>query len=174
MADENKNAQQAPKFDEDAAVIEQEIGKFPVDKVPQELLDAYHITPEMLAEIKPGMHTVYTYAQVRVGVRKGYILRKVGEAYMVMPTGPRMKEYRGMITLNETGAFLFKESQKPEPTREKLIKAAMEEYKVGEEEAAENVDSFIQQCADCHLFSQYDINLVIYNDAPEEEQEPQA
>ena len=79
-----------------------------------------------------------------------------------------------MITLNETGAFLFKESQKPEPTREKLIQAAMEEYKVGEEEAAENVDSFIQQCADCHLFSQYDINLVIYNDAPEEEQEPEA
>ena len=105
---------------------------------------------------------------------QGYILRKVGEAYMVMPTGPRMKEYRGMITLNETGAFLFKESQKPEPTREKLIQAAMEEYKVGEEEAAENVDSFIQQCADCHLFSQYDINLVIYNDAPEEEQEPEA
>ena len=105
---------------------------------------------------------------------KGYILRKVGEAYMVMPTGPRMKEYRGMITLNETGAFLFKESQKPEPTRDKLIQAAMEEYKVGEEEAAENVDSFIQQCADCHLFSQYDINLVIYNDAPEEEQEPEA
>ena len=120
MADENKNAQQAPKFDEDAAVVEQEIGRFPVDKVPQELLDAYHITPEMLAEIKPGTHTVYTYAQVRVGVRKGYILRKVGEAYMVMPTGPRMKEYRGMITLNETGAFLFKESQKPEPTRDKL------------------------------------------------------
>ena len=49
MADENKNAQQAPKFDEDAAVVEQEIGRFPVDKVPQELLDAYHITPEMLA-----------------------------------------------------------------------------------------------------------------------------
>ena len=107
MADENKNAQQAPKFDEDAAVVEQEIGRFPVDKVPQELLDAYHITPEMLAEIKPGTHTVYTYAQVRVGVRKGYILRKVGEAYMVMPTGPRMKEYRGMITLNETGSFLW-------------------------------------------------------------------
>ena len=107
-------------------------------------------------------------------VKEGFVLRSVAGSNVVVPVGAASVDFNGMITLNETGAFLFKESQKPEPTRDKLIQAAMEEYKVGEEEAAENVDSFIQQCADCHLFSQYDINLVIYNDAPEEEQEPEA
>ena len=150
MADENKNAQQAPKFDEDAAVVEQEIGRFPVDKVPQELLDAYHITPEMLAEIKPGTHTVYTYAQVRVGVRKGYILRKVGEAYMVMPTGPRMKEYRGMITLNETGELLW--DMLPNAADEAaLVHALTEAYEVDEATAQADVRAFMARLRELEI-----------------------
>jgi len=93
-----------------------------------------------------------TTRSVKIGVKPGYILRKVGQAYMVMPTGPRMKEYQGMITLNETGAFLFKESQKPEPTKTKLIEACKQEYGATDEEALEAVDAFVLQCAECGLF----------------------
>ncbi|MCL1795857.1 MAG: PqqD family protein [Clostridia bacterium] len=89
---------------------------------------------------------------VRIGVRPGFMLRKVGQAYMVMPTGPRMKEYEGMITLNETGAFLFKESQKPDVSKEKLIAACIEEYGATEEEAKQSVDMFVLQCGQCGLF----------------------
>lgn len=170
MAEENKN-QQNQKIDLNDAILFHKIGRFPVDNVPQELIDMYHITPEMLKEIEPGMESTFTIQQVNVGVRKGYLLRKVGDAYMVMPTGPRMKEYRGMITLNETGAFLFKEAQKPDASRRSLIDAAMAEYKVGEPEAAENVDSFIQQCAECRLFAQINHEIVIYNDPQGESEE---
>ena len=76
-----------------------------------------------------------------------------------------------MITLNETGAFLFKEAQKPDASRRSLIDAAMAEYKVGEPEAAENVDSFIQQCAECRLFAQINHEIVIYNDPQGESEE---
>lgn len=93
-----------------------------------------------------------TLREVQVGVKPGYILRKVGQAYMVMPTGPRMKEYQGMITLNETGAFLFTESQKPESSREKLIEACKAEYGATDEEAMQAVRAFVNQCADCGLF----------------------
>ena len=89
---------------------------------------------------------------VRIGVRPGFMLRKVGQAYMVMPTGPRMKEYEGMITLNETGAFLFKESQKPEPTKQSLIAACIEEYGATQEEAEQAVDMFVMQCGECGIF----------------------
>ena len=77
-----------------------------------------------------------------------------------------------MITLNETGAFLFQEAQKPEPTREKLIAAAMKEYNVEEIEAAENVDSFVQQCAECNLFQHVEFSVTVYR--PEEGDAPQA
>lgn len=94
------------------------------------------------------------YLSIDIGVKPGFMLRKVGKAYMVMPTGPRMKDYEGMITLNETGAFLFKESQKPEPTREKLIEACKAEYGAEDEEAAKAVDAFVLQCANCGIFEQ--------------------
>lgn len=89
---------------------------------------------------------------IKIGVKPGYVLRKVGQAYMVMPTGPRMKDYKGMITLNETGAFLYKESEKEEPTRDKLIEACIAEYGATQEEAEQAVDSFVKQCAQCGLF----------------------
>ncbi len=89
---------------------------------------------------------------VEKGIRPGYVLRKVGQAFMVMPTGPRMKEYQGMITLNETGAFLFEEMQKPEPSLEKLIQACVDKYDdTTWEEANDAVLSFLNQCCDCNL-----------------------
>ena len=87
----------------------------------------------------------------KLEIKSGYVLRKVGQAYMVMPTGPRMKEYEGMITLNETGAFLFKEMQKPDQTIEKLRQACVDEYSATEQEAADAVQSFLFQCCECAL-----------------------
>jgi len=92
------------------------------------------------------------FRRVLIGVKEGYVLRKVGQAYMVMPTGPRMKEYQGMITLNETGAFLFKKAQNPEVSKESLIEDCKAEYGATDEGAKEAVGSFIQQCAECGLF----------------------
>ena len=107
------------------------------------------------------------YVTVKIGVRPGFILRKVGEAYMVMPTGPRMKEYKGMITLNETGAVLFKASQQPNATRQSLIDALIKEYGVDEKEAGEAVYSFVQQCAQTGIFECE--KIPIYKGTKEEE-----
>lgn len=84
-------------------------------------------------------------------IKSGYVLRQVGQAYMVMPTGPRMKDYEGMITLNEAGAFLFKEVGKPDMTEEKLEQACIAEYDATPEEAKQAVTMFIQQCIECGL-----------------------
>lgn len=92
------------------------------------------------------------YVTIKIGVRPGFMLRQVGKAFMVMPTGPRMKEYEGVITLNETGAFLFRESQKEEPTKQKLMDACKAEYGATDEEAKQAVESFVMQCAQCGIF----------------------
>ncbi|MDR0898151.1 MAG: PqqD family protein [Oscillospiraceae bacterium] len=89
---------------------------------------------------------------IDVQLKPGFVLRKVGQAYMVMPTGPRMKDYQGMITLNEEGAFLYREMEKPEPSREKLVEACKKQYDATDEEANKAIDMFVQQCADCGLF----------------------
>ena len=129
-----------------------------------------------LTEIIDGVEKEYHMEKrqlinVKIGVRPGFILRKVGEAFMVMPTGPRMKEYKGMITLNETGAVLFKASQQPNPTVRSLMDALKAEYGVEDEEAETAVRSFVQQCARAGLFEMEtkEIEVKVFGDQNEEQ-----
>ncbi len=39
--------------------------------------------------------------------KEGYIMRKLGNEYMVVAVGEASKEFNGMIRLNETGAFFW-------------------------------------------------------------------
>ena len=41
-------------------------------------------------------------------IKNGFILRNVSDAYVVVAVGEAAKDFNGMITLNETGAFLWK------------------------------------------------------------------
>lgn len=108
-------------------------------------------TPEeLIAMMYPARYR--KVRKVNVELKPGYVLRKVGQAYMVMPTGPRMKDYQGMITLNETGAFMYRLMEKQGTTEEDLQQACMKEYDATEEEANQAVDMFVRQCAECGLF----------------------
>jgi hypothetical protein len=106
---------------------------------------------EAQTQQEPKQSPFISFQKVNVAIKPGYVLRKVGQAFMVMPAGPRMKEYQGMITLNETGAFLFKEAQKEAPTKEKFIEACIAEYAATPEEAEQAADAFILQCVECGL-----------------------
>jgi hypothetical protein len=82
--------------------------------------------------------------------KPGFVVRKVGDAYMVVPTGPRMKEYRGMITINETGAFLF-DQIKTRRSAAELIEALRKEYEIDEDTAFEAISAFVDQCSFAQL-----------------------
>ena len=41
-------------------------------------------------------------------IKNGFILRNFSDAYVVVAVGEAAKDFNGMITLNETGAFLWK------------------------------------------------------------------
>lgn len=76
-------------------------------------------------------------------IKEGFMLRQVAESWVVVPMGNEELDFNGMITLNETGAFLWKQLGK-DCTREELIKALMEEYEVTEERASAGVDKFLE------------------------------
>ena len=82
--------------------------------------------------------------------RSGFAVRKVGEAHMIVPTGARMKEYRGMITINETGAFLFDLIRERRTARE-LMDALIAEYGIDEQTAFESIETFVDQCSFANL-----------------------
>lgn len=104
-------------------------------------------------------------------INDGYVLRKVGQAFMVMPTGARMKNYQGMITLNDTGAFIFEQMKKPGATRDGVIEACVAEYKCTEEEAKQAVTVFLAQASECGLipYKEAYIDLATQQEITQEE-----
>lgn len=138
-----------------------------VEKNPQE-----NPAPERLRDIIPiegGLISptrVIVQRVMQMQINDGYVLRKVGQAFMVMPTGARMKEYQGMITLNDTGAFLFEQMKKPDVTRDDLVEACKAEYGATEDEANQAIDSFLAQASECNLVPYADIYIDLKTQQP--------
>ena len=76
-------------------------------------------------------------------VKKGFILRKLGTEYMAVAIGEASRNFNGMIRLNGTGAFYWKELEKG-TTKEDLVSQTLEKYEgVTEETALHDVKEFL-------------------------------
>lgn len=76
-------------------------------------------------------------------IKKGFVVRRVGDENIVVPVGKASKTFHGMIKLNETGNFLWSFFQK-EHSKEEAVAALLSEYEVFEETAKADVDSFAE------------------------------
>ncbi len=76
-------------------------------------------------------------------IKKGLILRSVGGENVVVPVGEMSKNFHGMITLNETGAFLWKFFTE-DHTVDEAVAALLAEYDVSEEIARTDVEKFVE------------------------------
>ncbi len=77
-------------------------------------------------------------------IKSGYVLHSMRNEYVVVAIGKRTKEFRGIIRLNDTGAFLWEQLQ-ADRTEQELQEALMERYGITEEVAKESVDTFAQK-----------------------------
>lgn len=71
------------------------------------------------------------------------MLRQVCDDYMVIPVGTNSIEFKSVIRLNETGAFLF-ERLKSETTEEALVSEMLDEYNVEKDVATKDIDIFVE------------------------------
>lgn len=77
-------------------------------------------------------------------LKNGYILRKVANSFVVVALGEATKERNVMITLNETGAFLWGKLAE-ECDEDTLVKALLEEYDTDENTARADVRAFMKK-----------------------------
>ncbi len=84
-------------------------------------------------------------------IKEGFILRNVAGNNVVVPIGQATIDFNGMMSLNETGAFLFEKMLKG-TTREELIEALKKEYEIEEALARKDVDDFIAKVESEGLF----------------------
>ena len=76
-------------------------------------------------------------------LKEGFLLRQIAGQTVVLPTRGDLN-LNMMITLNETGAFLWQQLQK-ETDEAALIAALLQEYAVDEATAAASVTGFVQK-----------------------------
>ena len=75
-------------------------------------------------------------------IKDGYILRSVGGENLVLPSGDDL-DLSVMITLNDTGKFLWEQLQE-EKTEEQLLEAVLATYEdVDKDEAKSYIAAFI-------------------------------
>ena len=77
-------------------------------------------------------------------IKEGFLLRELAGKHIVVPTGNATLDFNGMITLNETGAYLWSKLENGASAAE-LIKAIASEYRISETEAESDVYEFIEQ-----------------------------
>ena len=74
-------------------------------------------------------------------IKDGFVAREVGGETIVIAVGERSKSFNAMITLNETGKFLF-DRLAEETDEAALVAALLCEYEVDEETARGAVTRF--------------------------------
>ncbi len=76
-------------------------------------------------------------------IKEGFMLKNIAGANVVVPVGSNTVSFRSVITLNESGAFLWKQLEN-ETTLEQILDAMLTEYDVDQATAKADVDEFIE------------------------------
>lgn len=77
-------------------------------------------------------------------VKNGFVLRSIAGSNIVVPIGAASLDFNGMITLNDSAAFLWKVLEKGAEIDD-LVNALLKEYEVDEETARNCVIGFVQK-----------------------------
>lgn len=76
--------------------------------------------------------------------KDGFLLRQVADRYVIIPVGEETLSFSGILTCNETGAFLWRQLES-EKTQEQLTEALLAEYDVLPKVAAADVVHFTEE-----------------------------
>lgn len=75
-------------------------------------------------------------------VRNDFVVRSVAGSNIVVPTGAATVDFNGIMTLNETGMFLWKLLENG-AEKEELLRAILSEYDIDETTAKKDIEKFL-------------------------------
>ena len=75
-------------------------------------------------------------------VKTGYLVREIADCHIVVPIGERLIEFKGLMTLNETGSFIWK-CLSEDISYSQLLDSILAEYEIDEATAKADLDEFL-------------------------------
>ena len=85
-------------------------------------------------------------------IKQGFLLRNVADVNVVVPVGEMSVDFNGIITLNDTGKFLFHQLMTEDTSDDELLRLLIEEYEVDEETAGADIREFVAKLREADLF----------------------
>lgn len=77
-------------------------------------------------------------------IKEGYMLREAAGETVVVPFGEEALNFQGIISLNETGAFLWRQLEQGCEV-DTLVKALLNEYEIDADTANDDVKYFVEK-----------------------------
>lgn len=77
-------------------------------------------------------------------INENYVLRQIADTWIVLPLGETTLDFNGMMTLNETGSFLWKLLEDG-CEQSDLVNGLLSEYEVTKQQAEADVEEFLNK-----------------------------
>lgn len=79
-------------------------------------------------------------------INNGYVVKEIAGKYVIIPVGQNVVDYKNMLHINDTAAFVL-ECMREDTTRENILAKMIEKYEAETEEdkaiLAKDLDEFI-------------------------------
>ncbi len=76
-------------------------------------------------------------------IKEGFVLRKIAEEHVIIPSGERIIDFNGLIRLNDTAVFIWNMLTEGSENSE-IIKTLTEEYEIDAETATADVHELLE------------------------------
>ncbi|MBQ2735054.1 MAG: PqqD family protein [Clostridia bacterium] len=86
-------------------------------------------------------------------IHPDFTIQQVGESFVAVPVGKTSEHFHAMISLNATGAFLWKLMAEKDCTEEDLVAALLEVYEIDTETAAKDVHRIVEALREGGVFA---------------------
>lgn len=83
-------------------------------------------------------------------IKDGFAMRNIAGSNIVVPVGSKTNDFNGMITLNETGGFLWQCFQK-DISEEEALQLLTAEYEVEDDRARADIAKFVALLKENHF-----------------------
>ncbi len=76
-------------------------------------------------------------------IKSGFVLEEVGGVYLAVAVGKRAEQFRVLIKLNSTGAFLWEQIAERDMTERELSEALIAKYGIDPDTAGRDTATFV-------------------------------
>ena len=84
-------------------------------------------------------------------IKENFVLRELCGSFVVVAVGEQTLNFKGLIKLNETGAFLWKNMAENDVTEEELLQTLLSEYEVEKDIAQTDIKEFVNLLKEADL-----------------------